>query len=66
MLGNWEVSRGHKMHCHHEGTDQLVWEALVSLPWQQSYSYKYAIVREGDGSKSGPHAKVISGSKPPT
>ena len=58
ILGGWEESRGHPMRCHHEGTDQLVWEALVNLPWQPSYSYKYAIVREADGSKGGPNAKV--------
>lgn len=31
------------MRCHHE-KDQLIWEALVTLPWQPSYSYKYAVV----------------------
>lgn len=39
------------MHCHHEGVDQLVWEALVTLPWQAQYTYKYAVVREEEVNK---------------
>lgn len=39
LLGNMKYSRGITMKCHHE-KDELVWEALVSLPWQPSYQYK--------------------------
>jgi len=33
------------MRCHHE-KEGLVWEALVCLPWQRQYTYKYAVVRQ--------------------
>lgn len=49
LLGNWEVERGHPMHCHHETKELLVWEVLVSLPWQKSYKYKYAVVQTEEG-----------------
>uniref|UniRef100_A0A7S3QVA9 4-alpha-glucanotransferase n=2 Tax=Dunaliella tertiolecta TaxID=3047 RepID=A0A7S3QVA9_DUNTE len=47
MMGNWDPKRGHPMHCHHE-KDVLVWEALLSLPWQAQFSYKYVVVEDGD------------------
>ena len=34
LLGDWDTSRGAAMRCHHETDEVLVWEALVSLPWQ--------------------------------
>jgi hypothetical protein len=33
------VAKGVSLKCHHE-KDALVWEALVSLPWQPGYEYK--------------------------
>lgn len=39
LLGNMNYSRGITLKCHHE-KDELVWDALVSLPWQPSYKYK--------------------------
>ncbi|KAF5838691.1 hypothetical protein DUNSADRAFT_2387 [Dunaliella salina] len=47
MMGNWDPKRGHPMHCHHE-KDVLVWEALLTLPWQAQFSYKYVVVEDGD------------------
>lgn len=32
-------SKGVTLKCHHE-KDSLVWEGLVSLPWQPCYKYK--------------------------
>jgi hypothetical protein len=34
-----KYEKGVTMKCHHE-KDILVWEALVSLPWQAQYNYK--------------------------
>eukprot|EP00955_Chlamydomonas_euryale_P029623 311957-Chlamydomonas_euryale.AAC.10 len=48
-MGNWDPARGHEMRCHHESKDTLVWEVLISVPWQAKYKYKYAIVRHVDG-----------------
>jgi hypothetical protein len=28
--------------------DVLVWEAMLSLPWQAQYSYKYVVVENGE------------------
>lgn len=39
LLGNMNFAKGVTLKCHHE-KDALVWEALVSLPWQASYKYK--------------------------
>jgi hypothetical protein len=39
LLGNMNYNKGTTLKCHHE-KDELVWEALVSLPWQPSYKYK--------------------------
>jgi hypothetical protein len=39
LLGNMNYSKGVTLKCHHE-KDALVWEALVSLPWQPCYKYK--------------------------
>ena len=44
-----DASRGHPMRCHHEGNDLLLWDALVSLPWQSKYTYKYAVVQQEEG-----------------
>ncbi|GBF89315.1 4-alpha-glucanotransferase [Raphidocelis subcapitata] len=49
LLGNFDFSRGVEMSCRHDRED-LVWEALVSLPWQPEYKYRYAVVhRDEDG-----------------
>eukprot|EP00775_Hariotina_reticulata_P007782 gene7782-7980_t len=48
LLGNMNYDKGIILKCHHE-KDALVWDALVSLPWQPCYKYKYAIVRQEDG-----------------
>ena len=29
-----------------------MWEALVTLPWQSRYSYKYAVVRYVEGGET--------------
>jgi hypothetical protein len=39
LLGNMNYAKGVTLKCHHE-KDALVWEALVSLPWQPCYKYK--------------------------
>lgn len=39
LLGNMCYAKGVTLKCHHE-KDALVWEALVSLPWQSCYKYK--------------------------
>jgi hypothetical protein len=39
LLGNFNVQRCQALRCHHE-QEQLVWELLVTLPWQPSYKYK--------------------------
>lgn len=39
LLGNMSYIKGVPLKCHHE-KDSLVWEALVSLPWQPSYAYR--------------------------
>jgi Starch binding domain len=44
-LGNWEVKRGHWMSCHHLA-DQLVWEAVLSVPLVPRFTYKYVVVNE--------------------
>ncbi|GAX79494.1 hypothetical protein CEUSTIGMA_g6935.t1 [Chlamydomonas eustigma] len=49
LLGDWDPSKGQTMRCHHEGQDVLIWEALISLPWQPSYKYKYAVVQHSEG-----------------
>lgn len=49
LLGNWKWQRGHRMRCHHE-KDQLVWEVLVALPWQEEYCYKYCLMTDDAGS----------------
>ena len=55
-----DASRGHPMRCHHEGNDLLLWDALVSLPWQSKYTYKYAVVQQEEEGKGG--VKVSRGS----
>ncbi|KAI8466522.1 MAG: cytosolic 4-alpha-glucanotransferase [Monoraphidium minutum] len=47
LLGNLDFSKGVEMACRHE-RDDLIWEALVSLPWQPEYKYRYAVVTHGD------------------
>lgn len=49
LLGNWKVSKGQKMRCHHE-KEVLVWETLITLPWQPEYSYRYVLVDGTDES----------------
>lgn len=39
LLGNFDFSRGVEMACRHDG-DDLIWEALVPLPWQPEYRYR--------------------------
>ncbi len=39
LLGNFSFAKGVELACRHE-KDDLVWEALVSLPWQPEYRYK--------------------------
>lgn len=64
LLGSWNPKRGHRMRCHHE-KDNLVWEALISLPLQSEMevNYKYYIVRDDNGEVEGcetqPHCVVL-------
>jgi hypothetical protein len=39
LLGNMSYAKGVTLKCHHE-KEELVWEGLVSLPWQPHYKYK--------------------------
>eukprot|EP00879_Flechtneria_rotunda_P016824 GHRR01017609.1.p1 GENE.GHRR01017609.1~~GHRR01017609.1.p1 ORF type:complete len:841 (+),score=284.87 GHRR01017609.1:629-3151(+) len=48
LLGNMNYAKGVALKCHHE-KDALVWEALVCLPWQHYYKYRYAVVSYEDG-----------------
>mmetsp|Transcript_2035 Transcript_2035/g.6011 ORF Transcript_2035/g.6011 Transcript_2035/m.6011 type:complete len:951 (+) Transcript_2035:491-3343(+) len=48
VLGNWDPFQGLRMSCHHQG-DELVWEAQVSVPYVDSFSYRYVVVDEAPG-----------------
>jgi hypothetical protein len=39
LMGNFDFSKGVEMQCRHE-REELIWEALISLPWQPEYKYK--------------------------
>jgi hypothetical protein len=41
LLGNFNLQRGQALRCHHD-QDTLVWELLITLPWQPSYCYRWA------------------------
>lgn len=55
LLGNWDPKHGLDMRCHHE-KEVLVWEALVTLPWQPQVSYKYVLVN-GEGEDGEPKVR---------